>query len=303
MQYEKTLKSHTGSVTGVVFDSNGALLASCSVDMTIKLWDMTTYSCVKTLRGHDHSISAVLFTKGNEHIISCSRCVILSLHTPYLLTYSLTHSLIKRDNSIKYWEVSSGFCIKTFNGHNDWVRCISISLNGDILASGSSDHTINIWHIDSGTSVQVLRGHEHVIETLSFGKKSIMAVEMTKLIGSNNHNDKNNESELFSYLVSGSRDKSIKLWDPLKGELLMTFNTHANWVRGVVLHPTGKYIISVSDDKSIKVIDVKQGNHLTPSFTSLKYLLTYSLTHSFSLYLKVCVLKQFQTHTNTSLRH
>jgi platelet-activating factor acetylhydrolase IB subunit alpha len=86
MQYERTLKSHTGSVTGVVFDSTGSTLASCSVDMTIKLWDMTTYSCVKTLRGHDHSISAVLFTKGNEHIISCSR------YATYLLTYFLTHS-------------------------------------------------------------------------------------------------------------------------------------------------------------------------------------------------------------------
>ncbi len=132
--------------------------------------------------------------------------------------------------------------------------------------------------------MQVLRGHEHVIETLSFGKKSVMAVEMAKL------SKENNESELFSYLVSGSRDKTIKLWDPLKGELLMSFNTHANWVRGVVLHPSGKYIVSVSDDKSIKVMDVKQGNHLTPSFISLNYALihslTHSLTHSFSRFMQ-----------------
>jgi platelet-activating factor acetylhydrolase IB subunit alpha len=123
--------------------------------------------------------------------------------------------------------------------------------------------------------VQVLRGHEHVIETLSFGKKPITAVDVTKMmtLDASNGNNANNDSELFSYLVSGSRDKSIKLWDPLKGELLMSFNSHANWVRGVVLHPSGKYIISVSDDKSIKVIDIKQGNSLTHS-------LTHSLSHS-----------------------
>ena len=193
-----------------------------------------------------------------------------------LLTHSLTHSLIKRDNSIKYWEVASGFCIKTFTGHSDWVRCISISLNGDLLASGSSDQTIIVWNISSGTSVQVLRGHEHVIETLSFGKKPVLAADITRILAET-QNDKSNESELCSYLVSGSRDKSIRLWDPLKGELLMSFNTHANWVRGVVLHPCGKYIISVSDDKSIKVIDVKQGNPLT-HLTEVSYLLTHHLS-------------------------
>ena len=35
----------------------------------------------------------------------------------------------------------------------------------------------------------------------------------------------------YSYLVSGSRDRTIKLWDPLEGSCLATFNHHNNWVR------------------------------------------------------------------------
>ncbi len=39
----------------------------------------------------------------------------------------------------------------------------------------------------------------------------------------------------------------------------MTFASHENWVRSVLLHPTGKYILSCSDDKTIRVLDVKEG--------------------------------------------
>jgi platelet-activating factor acetylhydrolase IB subunit alpha len=37
----------------------------------------------------------------------------------------------------------------------------------------------------------------------------------------------------------------------------MTFDCHENWVRSVIIHPTGKFIISCSDDKTIRVLDVK----------------------------------------------
>ena len=39
----------------------GKLLVSCAADMSIKLWDFTTYECTKTLMGHDHNVSSVAF--------------------------------------------------------------------------------------------------------------------------------------------------------------------------------------------------------------------------------------------------
>lgn len=32
---------------------------------------------------------------------------------------------------------------------------------------------------------------------------------------------------------------------------------HDNWVRGLVFHPSGKYLLSASDDKTIRVWDIK----------------------------------------------
>jgi len=238
-QYERTLKGHTGPVTGVAFEpNNGNLLASCSSDMTAKLWDMSSggqYSCTKTLRGHDHSISGVAFA-----VPSCD----------YLLTCS-------RDQTIKYWEVSTGYCNKTFAGHSDWVKCISVSLDGEWVASGSSDQTIMVHKISNGAAVQTLRGHEHVVESVCFGKKPIMAMVDASLAAAAGA-PAPEDNHPYSYLVSGSRDKTVRLWDVLRGECLCVFNVHTNWVRSVAFNSSGKYIISCSDDRSIKVCDIKE---------------------------------------------
>jgi len=64
------------------------------------------------------------------------------------------------------------------------------------------------------------------------------------------------------YLASGSRDKTLKLWDLSTGQCLKSFAYHDNWVRGVIFHPTGKYIISCSDDKTIRVFDIKESRNI-----------------------------------------
>lgn len=137
-QYERTLKGHTGPITGLAFDSRGLVLASCSSDMSAKLWDMNTYMCTKTLKGHDHTISSVKFLPSGDTVITASR-----------------------DQSIKFWEVSTGYCLKTLTGHTDWVKTMSISLDGLFLASGGVDQNIIIWQISSGSIVQVLQTFTH----------------------------------------------------------------------------------------------------------------------------------------------
>lgn len=49
--FERTLKGHTDSVQDISFDQAGKLLASCSADMTIKLWDFQLFECIRTMHG------------------------------------------------------------------------------------------------------------------------------------------------------------------------------------------------------------------------------------------------------------
>lgn len=243
---EKTLKGHMGPVTGLTFSASGLLMASCSQDLTAKIWDANSFNCTKTLKGHDHAVSQVKFMPSGDQLLTCSR-----------------------DMTIRYWEVATGYCKLTFSGHSDWVKTIAVSLDGAYLASAGMDQCIKIWQISSGRNVQTLTGHEHVIESVDYGKKPYeraTAVPHTVFAAAEGAGatagvaakvGARDLADECSYLVSCSRDKTIKLWDPLKAQLLHTFDSHENWVRQVIFHPSFMFLLSCSDDKSVRVHDIK----------------------------------------------
>jgi WD40 repeat protein len=65
--------------------------------------------------------------------------------------------------------------------------------------------------------------------------------------------------------VSGSGDKTIRLWNAETGEMLRPpLEGHEDWVRAVALSPDGKHIVSGSDDKTIQLWDAATGEILQP---------------------------------------
>ena len=242
MTYDRAMKGHTGAITSIQFDNTGNTLGSSSVDMTIKLWSTKDFACMKTLRGHDHAISCLQFLHCNEHIASCSR-----------------------DGSVKYWQISTGYCLHTFTSGSieTWFKTISVSLDNNYIASAGTDRIISVWSLKSKVLVSTLRGHDHVIETLCYGKKPFQVqandrVEtLTDSSSSSTSISDTSDETAFSYLLSGSRDKTIRLWDPLRQTELQKISCHENWVRTVLFTANYKYVISVSDDKSIRVTEIK----------------------------------------------
>ncbi|ANB13543.1 Pac1p [Sugiyamaella lignohabitans] len=235
-ELERTIKAHTKSVLDIDFGGpsrDEILLASCSSDLTIKIWDPSNdYSNVRTLTGHDHTISSVRFTPSGTHLISASR-----------------------DKTIRIWEVKSGYSIKTIHGHSEWVRSISVSLDGNYILSGGIDQSARISSFSTGEGKLQFIGHDHVIEHVVFAPKSaypyLAALEGLEQPVTSIY------SPSFEYVATASRDKTIKIWNS-RQELIATLVGHENWVRAIEFHPGGKYLLSVSDDKSIRCWDLSQ---------------------------------------------
>ncbi|ELT97343.1 hypothetical protein CAPTEDRAFT_123658 [Capitella teleta] len=227
--FERTLKGHTDSVQDIAFDHTGKWLASCSADMSIKIWDFQGYECVKTMQGHDHNISSVTFMPNGDHIVSASR-----------------------DKTIKMWDMATGYCSKTFTGHREWVRMVKVNQDGSLLASCSNDQTVRVWVVATKECKAELREHEHVVECIAWAGDSAYP-QINEAAGK----DVKKGQKSGPYLISGSRDKTIKMWDVSTSMCLFTLVGHDNWVRGLIFHPGGKYILSSCDDKTLKIWDIK----------------------------------------------
>ena len=249
-EFEKTLKSHINAVNHVSYNKDGSLLASCSADLSIKLWNTKTYSVIRTLMGHDHNVSCVRFFPDGK-LFSCSR-----------------------DSTVRVWDPNTGFGTMTIKGQAGWIRDVVCSSDGSMVASCSNDHSIVIWKMPSGNKICNLDDHDHVVETVAFSIPSFdvsMKVSRAEIEGKTIVDTGRDVSTGGKYLVSGSRDKTVKVWDISRSSCLFTFTGHDNWVRGVAFHPYGQYIFSVSDDRSVRVWYVPR---LSSSSSSSHHFLT-----------------------------
>ena len=169
-----------------------------------------------------------------------------------------------RDQTVKVWDVETGFCENTLAEHSDWVRCLAAQAtqpgtetDAPRWASAGSDRVIRVYQQDKNNSLPIatLRGHEHVIEAVAFLCEPTSST--SKKSRSNLSSSSNGTTGPRDYLASGGRDRTVRLWSLIDESCLATFTSHENWVRAVLFHPSGQYIVSAADDKSIRVFDIK----------------------------------------------
>lgn len=141
-------------VTTVAISPDNRYVAAGSLDKSVRVWDAATGQLVVRLEGefgHKDSVYSVAFAPAGDKLVSGSL-----------------------DKTIKMWELTApprmipgaqpgGKCIRTFEGHKDFVLSVALTPHGDWVLSGSKDRGVQFWDPHTGVAQLMLQGHKNSV--------------------------------------------------------------------------------------------------------------------------------------------
>ena len=262
------LEGHSDIVICLDVDWSGNWLATGAKDNTARLWRLdplaSSYTCYATFVGHAESLGAVALPRSAP--INSTSYEPLN-HPPLCL---LTGS---QDRTIKRWDTSklkvslsskaphtAAKALYTRVAHEKDINAIDISPTSPLFASASQDKTIKIWSLDDGSVAGILRGHKRGVWSIRFAPQNTPPINLSE----------GGTSSSRGLIVSGSGDRTVKVWSLSTYTCLLTFEGHSNSVLKVIWlsapnvdqeddsrsrtpHQTQPIIASASSDTLIKL--------------------------------------------------
>jgi WD40 repeat protein len=194
-QVRMTLKGHDTSALSVAYSPDGSRLASIDYGGTVIVWNAATGEELLRLPGTSElndfvTAKRITYSPDGKLLIACDR------------------------NQVNIYDPESGSLLKTLIGHEAYVTSITISTDGELIASGGLDGSVIVWDISTSNPLFRLDAHTDAIEELTFSPDGKL-------------------------LVTTGADAAMRIWDVASGNMLQEYTDFTGGVTTATFSPDG----------------------------------------------------------------
>ena len=137
------------------------------------------------------------------------------------------------------------------------------ALTHDKFAVGGQNGKIQLWDTTTGEQLSTLSGHGEDLKNPLIEKFREIIQGQSSVPEGNNHVLVLEFSPDGTKLASGSKDKTVRLWNTDTGDELAILRKHTGWTNVLAFSPNGKRLASGSTDKRVHLWDTDTGELIT----------------------------------------
>ncbi|KAG6533379.1 hypothetical protein ZIOFF_007246 [Zingiber officinale] len=200
-----------------------------------------------TMRGHSDAVTAIAAPIDNsDMIVSSSR-------DKSLLVWNLT-----KDSPASGVDGSGegyyGVPRRRLTGHSHFVQDVALSSDGQFALSGSWYGDLRLWYLSTGATTRRFSGHAKDVISVAFSVDNRFSGHATL--------EYTRPNALLPAIVSGSWDRTVKVWNMTNCKLRCTLAGHTGYVNTVAVSPDGSLCASGGKDGFTLLWDLGEGKRL-----------------------------------------
>ncbi|MDD5494188.1 MAG: protein kinase [Dehalococcoidia bacterium] len=198
------------------------------------------------------------------------------------------------DKTLRLWDLSTGACLRTMEGHTNIIYAIAISPDGRFALSGSRDNVLRFWDLSTGDCLRTFEGHGSYMGINSVaifpdGRYALSGASdwdntlrmwdlntgvcIRKIGGFKTDGGYGGRSVLYEnglaispdgrYVLYGDKDDTLTVWDPWTDKYLLVLEGHKEWVKSIAISPDGRSVLSAEMlSSSVRLWDIRTGECL-----------------------------------------
>eukprot|EP00929_Paragymnodinium_shiwhaense_P048410 TRINITY_DN2447_c0_g1_i1.p1 TRINITY_DN2447_c0_g1~~TRINITY_DN2447_c0_g1_i1.p1 ORF type:complete len:916 (-),score=266.62 TRINITY_DN2447_c0_g1_i1:115-2862(-) len=253
LDIKKKLSARSDRVKAVDFHPTEPWTLAALFSGNVFIWDYNTQALVKQIEVCNLPVRSAKFVTRKQWIVTASddmhvrmfnyntleKVHEIEAHNDYIRALAVHPSMpyllsAADDMSIKLWDWDQGLrsATQTFEGHAHFVMgCVWNPKDSTIFATCSLDRSLKVWGTGGSNACHfTLNGHQKGVNCVEYaptGEKP--------------------------YLISGSDDFTVKIWDYQTKQCIQTLTGHTNNLSATLFHPTLPIILTAGEDGTVRV--------------------------------------------------